>query len=49
MKAEQLMHGSNPPNIDQVEAKSEYEFENRFAKKSMLLKHVKVARRKSPY
>ena len=48
MKAEQLMHGSNPPNIDQVEAKSEYEFENRIAKKSMLLKHVKVARRKSP-
>jgi len=49
LKAEQLIHGSNPPDLDKVKTGSNYELETRFVKKSMLLKKVKVARRKSPY
>ena len=49
LKAERKMYGSNPPDLDKVEAKSIYEHERRFAKNSMLLKQVKVARRKSRY
>ena len=49
LKAERKIYGSNPPDLDKVKSKSSYDYERRFVKKSMLLKQVKVARRKSRY